>query len=167
MAEDVHLNVLLPKNRNHTGWLRVEVNGFPKAEFRVLGRGSTRVKNKPTGNPARNPFLFAGDTPTGDYVSPGLADTGDWDPDSYGPWGAVRLRAVAGDALLAERLGRNLLLIHGGAAGTFEGYRSTMGCLRLSNSDMLDLRTLLFSATEDPRAQMCRDVSVRVSVREW
>jgi len=43
VAQNVHLNVLLPKNRNHTGWLRVEVNRSPKAEFRVLGRGSTKV----------------------------------------------------------------------------------------------------------------------------
>jgi hypothetical protein len=32
---------------------------------------------------------------------------------------------------------------------------------------MLILRTLLFSAGEDQRAQMSREVSVKVTVREW
>ena len=60
MTRDVHLNVLLPKNRNHPGRLRIEVSGVPKAEFPILGRGSTKVGKKPTGNPSLNPYLYAG-----------------------------------------------------------------------------------------------------------
>ena len=166
MAQDVLLNVLLRKNRNHPGWLRVEVNGSPQAEFRVLGRGSATVNGKPTGNPTRNPFAEAGDTPTGDYVSPKIVPTGGWSQDSYGAWGAVRLKAVGGDALIAERLGREGLLIHGGAPGRFDGYRSTKGCLRLLNSDMKRLIDLIRSAGSDPRALQCNGVSVRVTVKE-
>jgi lipoprotein-anchoring transpeptidase ErfK/SrfK len=169
MAKNVRLNVLLPRNRNHPGWLRVEVDGVPRAEFRVLGRGSTTVKKQPTGNPTRNPFFFAGDTPTGDYISPAIVSTGDWEHNSYGPWGAVRLQAVAGDALLAERLGRTGLLIHGGSPGTpgmFGGYRSTLGCLRLSNSDMKQLTNLISLAGEDPTGLMSSAVMVDVNVRE-
>jgi hypothetical protein len=51
MTRDIRLNVLLLKNRNHAGWIRVEIDGAPQREFRILGRGSTTVKGKPTGNP--------------------------------------------------------------------------------------------------------------------
>jgi lipoprotein-anchoring transpeptidase ErfK/SrfK len=169
MAKNVRLNILLPRNRNHPGWLRVEVDGIARAEFKVLGRGSTTVNQKPTGNPTRNPFYFAGDTPTGDYSSQGIVSTGDWEQKSYGPWGAVRLKAAGGDALVAERLGRTGLLIHGGSPGTpsmFDGYRSTLGCLRLSNSDMKQLVVLISSAGADPKALKTTAVTVEVNVRE-
>jgi hypothetical protein len=46
--------------------------------------------------------------------------------------GAIRLKALAGDALLAQDVfGRKGLPIHGGPPGRFDGYRSTLGCLRL------------------------------------
>jgi hypothetical protein len=172
MQRDVHLNVILPRNRNHPGWIRVEVNGVPQREFRILGRGSTTVrdkatgKSKPTGNPTRSPFKYAGNTPTGDYDSPGIVDTTDWNRSSYGPWGAVRLKAHAGDALTAERLGRDKLLIHGGVEGKFDGYNSTLGCLRLHNSDMKQLIQLISDAGANAQAAMCENVSVKVTVRE-
>jgi lipoprotein-anchoring transpeptidase ErfK/SrfK len=169
MASNVNLNVLLLKNRRHPGWLRVEVDGIPKAEFRVLGRGSTTVKCKSnarvsTGNPTLNPYRFAGNTPTGDFVSPGMTSTADWPQRSYGPCGAVRLKAVGGDALIAEKLGRTGLLIHGGAPGQFDGYASTLGCLRLRNNDMRQLRDLL--SGEDPLKQLCFNLRVTVTIRE-
>jgi hypothetical protein len=166
MLRDVQLNVLLPRNRNHAGWIRVEVNGLPQREFHILGRGSTTVKGKPTGNSTLSPFKYAGNTPTGEYVSPGIVSTTDWDQSSYGPWGAVRLKAVAGDALVAERLGRDGLLIHGGQAGRFDGYRSTLGCLRLRDGDMKQLIQLISNAGANAQASMCEAVSVRVTVRE-
>jgi len=138
------------------------MNGLPQAEFRVLGRGSSTVSN-----PDRNPFLYAGNTPTGDYESFGLADTGNWNQSSYGPWGAVRLKAAGGDALLAEQLGhREGLLIHGGSPGTFSGFRPTLGCLRLHNRDMKELVRLIANAGDNARVSMCENVSVRVTVRE-
>lgn len=164
MAQDVHLNVLLPRDRDTPGWLRVDVDGVPRAEFRVLGRGSTKVGGIPTGNPKRSPIAYAGNTPTGSYESPGIVSTADWPQDSYGPWGAVKLKAVEGDALLAERLGRTGLMIHGGARGPFHGYRSTLGCLRLNNFDMKQLTDLLFTAGEDPQRRRSDEISVRVTV---
>jgi lipoprotein-anchoring transpeptidase ErfK/SrfK len=169
MAKEVRLNVLLPRNRNFPGWLRIEVDGIPVVEFRVLGRGSTTVKKIPTGNRTRNPFFFAGDTPTGDYVSPAIVSSGDWEHASYGPWGAVRLKAVAGDALLAEKLGRTGLLIHGGnpgLPGQFGGYRPTLGCLRLSNRDMKQLVAMLSSAGEDRDGRITNALKVEVTIRE-
>jgi hypothetical protein len=166
MGQDVHLNVLLPRNRNRPGRIRVELNGAPQAEFRILGRGSTTVKGRPTGNPTLSPLLHAGNTPTGDYASPGIVSTAGWDRDSYGPWGAIRLRAVAGEALLAERLGREGLLIHGGAEGRFSGFRSTLGCLRLHNADMKALIGMISGAGDNATTQMCDSVFVRITVRE-
>lgn len=169
--KDVCLNVLLPKNRDHPGWLRVEVEGSPQTEFRVLGRGSATVKkngvSKPTGNHTRNPFRYAGNTPIGDYTSPEIVSTDGWEQGSYGPWGAVRLKAIGGDALVAERLGRTGLLIHGGTTGRFDGFRSTMGCLRLQNGDMRRLIQIIGEAGTDPRALQCTGVTVRVMVREF
>jgi hypothetical protein len=166
MGRDVLLNVLLPKNRNHPGFIRIEVNGVPCREFRVLGRGSTTVKGNPTGNPSLSPFLHAGNTPVGDYVSPATVSTTNWNQSSYGPWGAVRLKAVSGDALLAQRLGREGLLIHGGGSGQFDGYRSTLGCLRLHDADMKELIRTIADAGNNANATMCEKISVRVTVRE-
>jgi lipoprotein-anchoring transpeptidase ErfK/SrfK len=111
-------------------------------------------------------LFSAGNTPTGTYTSPGIVSTADWPRDSYGQWGAVRLKAAGGDALIAERLGRTGLLVHGGAKGQFHGYRSTLGCLRLSDYDMRLLTQLLFSAGEDAQRRMSIEVSVRVTVFE-
>jgi hypothetical protein len=167
MPREILLNVLLPRNRNRPGRIRVEINGTPQAEFFVLGRGSTTVKGKRTGNPTRSPFRYAGDTPTGDYLSSGVESTGGLSQDSYGPWGAIRLKAVAGDAFLAESIfGRKGLLIHGGAPGRFEGYASTLGCLRVSNLDMRRLMQLISDAGDNVQARVCEIVSVSVAVRE-
>jgi hypothetical protein len=168
MPRDVHLNVLLLRNRDHPGWMRVEIDGVSQAEFRVLGRGSKTLNRKTVSpHPSLSPFAFAGNTPTGDYVSPGIVTTDRWNQSSYGPWGAIRLKAVAGDALLAaDVFGRKGLLIHGGAPGRFDGYRSTLGCLRVSNDDMMRLIQLISDAGTNAEAAMCEAVTVRVSVRE-
>jgi hypothetical protein len=168
MSREVKLNVLLPKNRDHLGWIRIEIDGIPVKEFHVLGRGSMTVNGRPASkHPSLSPFAHAGNTPTGDYSSPGIVSTKEWDQNSYGPWGAVRLKAVAGDALLAHDLfGRKGLLIHGGLPGRFGGYRSTLGCLRLSNHDMRQLIQLISNAGDNAQAVMCESISVRVNVRE-
>ena len=168
MPRDVQLNVLLPRNRDHPGWIRVEINGTSQTEFHVLGRGSTTVNGKPTStHPSLSPFAHAGNTPTGNYVSPGIVSTTDWSRNSYGLWGAIRLKAVAGDAVLAQDVfGRKGLLIHGGIPGRFDGYRSTLGCLRVSDSDMRLLIKLISNAGDNAQAARCEGVSVRVTVRE-
>ena len=166
-GRDVYLNILLPKRREHPGWIRIEIDGTPKGEFRVLGRGSTTDGGKPTGNPTLNPFVNAGNTPVGDYVSPGFREHKGKAQRSYGPNPAIRLRAVAGDALIAQDIfGRNNLLIHGGPPGRFDGLSSTLGCLRLKDDDMSELIRLISNAGENAQAARCEGVSVRVAVRE-
>ena len=143
MAKEILLDVSLPKLRDDLGLLKVVVDGQTLYRFRVLGRGSATVGGVSTHNPSHNPLLYAGNTPTGDYKSSGIESTHDMPQSSYGPWGAVKLEPFAGQALEAKKLGRDRLLIHGGAHGQFHGFRSTKGCLRLSNLDMKYLIDLI------------------------
>ncbi|HXK04783.1 MAG TPA: L,D-transpeptidase [Verrucomicrobiae bacterium] len=166
MNKNVFLDVVLPRNRSYAGWIRVELNGVPAAEFRVLGRGSTHVPGHPA-NPTLSPLMYGGNTPRGDYRGTEIDSTSDLPQNSYGPWGEIRLKAVSGEAVLAERLGRDGLLIHGGAEGAFDGFRPTHGCLRLHNADMKTLIGLISNAGDDATAQMCDAVSVRITVRDW
>jgi hypothetical protein len=157
----VHLRVMLPKNRDNIGHLRVEVNGTPVADFRVLARGSR--------GPGDTALQTNGNTPTGTYSGNQIIDTATFPQSSYGPWGAVRLQPIAGDALLAEAIGRRGLLIHGGnpaTSGPWKGsLKPTQGCLRVCNDDMQKLRTLLEKARTDGRSCLVTDITVTVS--EW
>lgn len=165
MSGKIQLNVLLPKNRDHAGFLRFDVDGVPQGQFRVLGRGSATLKGKPTGNPSRSPFRYAGNTPTGTYLATALKDTSGWDQKSYGPWGALQLKPVGGAALIAQDIfGRDGFLIHGGHPGRFDGFNSTLGCLRVSNDDMKSITSLISNAGDQTGDQMCEDVSITVIV---
>lgn len=160
----IHLNVLLPRNRNSTGWLRVERDGVPLCEFRVLGRGSR--------GPGDTSLLIQGNTPTGEYRG-SFEETMNRSVKSYGPWGAVRLKPVSGEAVLAEDIfGRRGLLIHGGSLGG-PGYwrgkaslRATYGCLRLSNGDMQSLRRIIEAEQYDEKRKICREPDIEISVNE-
>jgi hypothetical protein len=159
----LHLNVLLARNRNKQGWLRVERDGQPVAEFRVLGRGSR--------GPGNTAFLEHGNTPTGAYQGTFEATDG-WDQSKYGPWGAVRLTPTSGDALLAQDVfGRRGLLVHGGhlaSSGPWKGsLMPTLGCLRLLDSDVLRLRAIVDEASKDTAQSMSVAPEIRVTVREW
>jgi len=141
----VHLRALFP-DRDRTGTLKVEQDGLLLAEFPALGRGSS-------GRGDRS-FLENGNTPAGDYDATRLESTTHRDLNSYGPWGAVRLSPVGGQALLAEWIGhRSGLLIHAGslgAAGYWRGagaLRATHRCIRLSNEDMKSLKEILENAS--------------------
>jgi len=90
-------------------------------------------------NPARNPLLPYGDTPTGVYkgtvIPPG-------DLDGYGQWRRIFLTPVSGDGVKAEQAPglRAGLLIHGGALNPaytwWDGLRPTYGCVRVPDDGM-------------------------------
>ena len=160
----LHLNIVLPRNRDLTGWLRVEKDGRPVAEFRALGRGSRGA--------GETSFLERGNTPTGTYRGTGFAETKGRNQASYGPWGAVRLKPTSGHAVLAEDVfGRRGLLIHGGApatGGRWSGsLQPTHGCIRLANDDVWALRDLIEQERYDNTRKMCQEVEIHVTVREW
>lgn len=160
MPDEYHLRVVVPKNRNLDGWLYVERDGAVLDRMKVLARGS-----QGTGD---TQFQNNGNTPTGGYNGSSFERTDNFPQDSYGPWGALRLAPISGNALMAERLfGRTGLLIHGGAPGGSNYWRgagalrATYGCLRVSNADMLRLRQLLFN---DDKKGMTRSQLPKVVV---
>jgi hypothetical protein len=91
------------------------------------------------GNPARNPLLPYGDTPTGVYtgtvIPPG-------DVDGYGEYRRIFLTPISGDGVLAEKPPGNRagLLIHGGKLNPlytwWDGLRPTYGCVRVPDTGM-------------------------------
>jgi hypothetical protein len=161
----VVLKVLLPRNRNQTGELNVEVNGFPVATFEVLGRGS-----RGTGD---TQFLNDGNTPTGVYRGAAWKSTASQSSSSYGPNGKLTLDPVSGNALNAKRyFGRVDLLIHGGDLDTRKGspwsggLKPTHGCLRIDNDDVTILNNIVRSATSDDSTNMCVAPQVWVNIQE-
>jgi hypothetical protein len=157
----VHINVLFPRDRDRTGVVRVEQDGRVVAEFAALGRGS-RGRGETS-------FVNDGNAPTGIYEAAGLETTSDRNQNSYGLWGAVRLRLVGGNALLAERIGhRSGLLIHGGslcAAGYWRGegaLRTTHRCVRISNEDMKSLKQILEKSSMGEYSRVSPLVTVSV-----
>jgi len=151
------IRVLLPRDRHKVGWLRVEREGEVLFEVPVLGRGKR----------GRGVFATSGDTPTGSYGGEVFQDTSSWNQRSYGPWGAVRLRPMGGDAILAEAFGRDGLLIHGGASRASGRLRPTYGCLRVSNEDMKRIRGVVLGGRRDDESLMSVDLSVLVVVEEF
>jgi hypothetical protein len=159
----LHFFVLLPRNRNLAGRLRVEKDGMLLAEFSALGRGSR--------GPGDTSLLKDGNTPTGSYKGSEFIETKGRNLASYGPWGALRLKPESGNAVLAQDVfGRKGLLIHGGAlatSGLWKGkLKPTHGCIRLSNSDMKRLREIIEAARYDDIRKMCREIEINVTVKE-
>lgn len=158
---EIHLRVLVPKNRTLPGWLRVEKNHTVLRDIQVLARGSR--------GPGDTQFKRNGNTPTGTYDGSLFQTTQGLDPKAYGKWGRIRLRPVSGNALIAEQTyGRNGLLIHGGDLATKGpwkgGLKPTNGCLRVSNADMEYLRDLFYESSLD--GGQCSVPHVVVSVQE-
>ena len=127
---NIQIVVGLPKNRDKTGKLSLQINYRTIKTYSVLGRGSR-------GN-GETSLQIEGNTPTGKYISTKIEDTSKWKRDSYGRYGAIRLTPMKGNALLAKWNGRKGILIHGGGLRNGE-LKPTLGCLRLHNEDIRDL----------------------------
>jgi hypothetical protein len=161
----VLLKVLLPKNRNRSGTLSVEIDGFPAATFEVLGRGSRGAGN--------TEFLENGSTPTGVYQGAAWRSTGSQSASSYGPNGKLTLNPVSGNALAASRYFKRVdLLVHGGDLDTRPGspwnghLKPTHGCLRIDNEDVTTLHSLLLGASNDESMKMSVAPQVWINVQE-
>lgn len=156
--KNVTLNVLLWKNRDKTGTLRLEEESRPIGDYKVMGRGS-----RGSGDTSR---LKKGNTPTGSYSGNHIVDTSKWPQDSFGPWGAIRLKPTSGNAM---NNGRSGLLIHGGKSGAWGTgtLRPTWGCLRLSNGDMKDLVENIYRLSRDYEKKMSQPLNIKVEVKEW
>lgn len=90
-------------------------------------------------NPARNPLLPFGDTPTGVYMGTVIPPG---DVDGYGVNRRIFLTPVSGDGVKAESAPNNRsgLLIHGGKLNPvytwWDGLRPTYGCVRVPDDGM-------------------------------
>lgn len=111
--------------------------------------------------------MTKGNTPTGSYSANQIVETATFPQAAYGPWGAVRLQPLSGNALLAENLGRHGLLIHGGAPGTSGPWKGSLkpthGCLRVSNDDMKKLRTMLEENRTDGKSCLVNEITVTIT----
>jgi len=123
--------VELPLDRDFCGRLFAfdDMGQLLCGPFPVAARAGD-VRARSAGNPARNPLLRYGDTPTGTYRVTRVAQV-------------IVLEATAGDAALAEANGRYRLFIQGGEPGPDGALRSTSGNLRLADADLVALITAL------------------------
>jgi hypothetical protein len=144
--------VQLPLDRTKTGSLiLVDDSGNTLAgPYDVLGKADngTAVAH---GNPNRDPLLPYGDTPEGIYGINRAVATGNgtvYTAHSYGPYGALVLQPISGDAQTAANAGRIGLMIHSGDAGQTNPLRPTHGCLRLSNDSMNALMQAIANSSE-------------------
>lgn len=166
MANRASLVVRLPKNRDLSGILHLlDKRGKQIGKFEVLGRGSR--------GPGETSLLNKGNTPTGTYDASEIVDTGGWSESSYGRYGAIRLKPLSGNAVVAEAHGRSGLLIHGGDTGAADYWRgadalrATHGCLRLRNSDIKALIKLIQDLRMDEYDRVCwTHVNVNLEVLE-
>lgn len=162
---DIHIKVQLSEARSQSGIMTILGRNGVLAQFEVLGRGSVGGGD--------TQMSVKGNTPTGRYEVSEIADTTNWNQNSYGPNGALRLKPISGNALAAEQqAGRTGLLIHGGALGGTNYWRgagelrATFGCLRLSNRDVDRLRNLIWAEGQNDRQMVCEPVDVDVTVTD-
>ena len=162
---DLHLKVQLPTNRNGSGIVTIWGADGIKGRFEILGRGSRGAGD--------TQMQVRGNTPTGTYRVSEMVNTSQWNQNSYGPNGALRLDPQSGNAQAAEALvGRSGLLIHGGSEGGASYWRgagelrATHGCLRLSNTNMKTLMDAVFGASLNPRQSRSEPVEVKVTVTD-
>ncbi len=166
---DIHIMVMLSRERNQSGVLKLIRDGNVLAEYEALGRGSVGSGD--------TQLQVNGNTPTGEYEASQVVSTAEWSQSSYGPNGAIRLKPVSGNAQIAvDVLGRSGLLIHGGSpAGSnywrktqqSSDLRATLGCIRLSNDNMLDLISRLHLQTMDAKHNRSVDLKVKVTVNDY
>lgn len=106
--QEVHLKVMLSKDRNQSGLLQLVKDGRLLTQYEALGRGSRGAGD--------TQMMKNGNTPTGECLATQVVSTKAWAQRSYGPNGAIRLQPLAGKAVkAAKESGRSGLLIHGGS----------------------------------------------------
>jgi L,D-transpeptidase catalytic domain len=161
----VLLKVLLPKDRDKSGTLTVQIDGLDVRTFEVLGRGSR--------GPGDTQFQRDGNTPTGVYRGSVWESTENKGVHSYGAGGRLGLQPIEGKArMAAEIFGRDGLFIHGGDPGDGKYWRgasslrATHGCLRLRNHDVQVLYHLIAGASSDEQLKMSIAPRVFVNVQE-
>lgn len=149
------LIVELPSDRSRSGCVELFDDNEDSlcGPFVIAGLASSALAAR-HGNPARNPILPYGDTPTGNYRVRGRVRSGSGTPlpkREYGPHGILVLEGLTGDAALADANGRFSFAIHGGEL-TGDGWLcSTAGSLRMRDVDL----KVLISVVERLHVRAC------------
>ncbi len=126
-----HITIILPKNRKLPGRLELRAaEGALLFACACLGRSAGHATN-----PSRDPLLYRGHTPTGDYALTFVTALARPIPGIGRLW--VGLDPVGGQAQQAEDAGRTGLGIHGGRGN--DALMMTHGCIRLFDRDMAQL----------------------------
>lgn len=129
----MRLHSLLPKDRWQPGrlWVENSAGAIIAGPWPCRGKADGQVALQ-HGNPSRDPTKPYGDHPTGTYKVSALVYN---KPPvrSYGPC-FILLDPILGDALTAEEAERAGLAIHGGDPTPEGTLRSSLGCLRVSNT---------------------------------
>lgn len=150
----MRLRSVLPVNRWLAGrlWLEDDAGTILRGPYPCRGKADSQVAAE-HGNPERATTLPFGDHPSGRYRVAAMVR--DKEPaHAYGPWFFL-LDPFEGDALTAEEAERRGLGIHGGRLSQ-DGrtLRATNGCLRTTDSAMVELAALVEVDTE----YVCEDV---------
>ncbi len=133
---------ILPDDRNQQGTLEVWIDGGKSAEFPCLGKADDNMARQ-KGNPKRDRLRPFGDTPLGTWtVRVGVRRR---EIDTYGPAMVLMLWPTGGEAMkaYASPNRRNGIWIHGGLLNAAGGLRPTYGCLRVSNTTMVELHKFI------------------------
>ena len=133
----IKISATLPGERREPGQLFLEIDGERHGPIACLGKADQERADK-AGNPARDPILPYGDTPTGVYRAaklvhhvPPHARVGEWFLPLVGRSGE------AFDAMAA----RTAVGIHAGRGN--DRLVPTYGCLRVSDDDMAEMAAII------------------------
>lgn len=137
------LRIELPANRDFTGTIALldGAGSCLAGPFAACARTGDQLAES-HGNPSRATTLPYGDTPLGTYRVVAFIPTGagtKYRRELFGTRGALVLRAMRGDAALAEANGRFEILIHGGPPSQDGRLRATSGGVRVSDADLTAL----------------------------
>jgi hypothetical protein len=138
------IEILLPSDRNRAGqlFLKDDAGHSLLGPYAACGRANDFAASE-HGNPTRSPLLPYGDTPTGEYRVRGIVPTGGemgYDESKFGRSGMIVLEPVSGQALLADRNGRHVLVIHAGTPNARSRLLyATNGSVRMYDGELREL----------------------------
>jgi hypothetical protein len=138
------IDIFLPSDRNRVGQLFLKDGDGRelRGPWYVCGRANDFAASE-HGNPTRSPLYLYGDTPTGDYRVRGILATGGgtaYDSKNFGQSGMIVLEPVRGQAAIANKNGRQVLVIHAGTPNPADKLLyATNGSVRMYEHELREL----------------------------
>src|SRR5271154_4510449 len=138
------IEIVLASDRNRVGRLILKDDAGRKlaGPCSVCGRANDFAASEHR-NPTRSPLLPYGDTPTGEYRVRGILSTGDgtaYEARKFSQSGMIVLEPLRGQATIAEKNGRRVLVIQAGTPNTAGKLLcATNGSVRMHEDELRDL----------------------------